>query len=47
MKMHLKILSAKWQPFCPGEDELMALVKTQETSHGVVVIAAIIVVVFI
>ena len=21
-KMHLKILSAKWQPFCPGGDEL-------------------------
>ena len=20
--MHLKILSAKWRPFCPGEDEL-------------------------
>ena len=23
MKMHLKILFAKWWPFCPGEDELM------------------------
>ena len=22
MKMHLKIPSAKWQPFCPGGDEL-------------------------
>ena len=22
MKMHLKMSSAKWQPFCPGEDEL-------------------------
>ena len=22
MKMHLKILSAKWQPFCPGGDKL-------------------------
>ena len=22
MKMHLKMLSAKWQPFCPGWDEL-------------------------
>ena len=22
MKMHLKILSAKWRPFCPGGDEL-------------------------
>ena len=21
MKMHLKMLSAKWQPFCPGGDE--------------------------
>ena len=21
-KLHLKISSAKWQPFCPGEDEL-------------------------
>ena len=21
-KMHLKISSAKWRPFCPGEDEL-------------------------
>ena len=21
-KMHLKMLSAKWRPFCPGEDEL-------------------------
>ena len=20
--MHLKMLSAKWRPFCPGEDEL-------------------------
>ena len=24
-KMHLKGSSAKWQPFCPGEDELMTL----------------------
>ena len=23
-KMHLKITSAKWRPFCPGRDELMA-----------------------
>ena len=22
MKMHLKMLSGKWQPFCPGVDEL-------------------------
>ena len=22
MKMHLKMLSANWQPFCPGGDEL-------------------------
>ena len=22
-KMYLKMLFAKWQPFCPGEDELM------------------------
>ena len=22
MKMHLKILSVKWQPFCPGGDDL-------------------------
>ena len=22
-KMHLKISSAKWQPFCPGGDELI------------------------
>ena len=21
-KMHLKMVSAKWQPFCPGGDEL-------------------------
>ena len=24
MKMHLKMPSVKWQPFCPGEDELKA-----------------------
>ena len=23
MKIHLKLLSAKWQPFCPGGDELI------------------------
>ena len=22
MKMHLNMLSVKWRPFCPGEDEL-------------------------
>ena len=22
-KMHLKMLSVKWQPFCPGEDKLI------------------------
>ena len=26
MKMHLKTPSAKWQPFCPGGDELTLLV---------------------
>ena len=26
MKMHLKISSAKWQPFCPGGDELTTTV---------------------
>ena len=25
IKMHLKILFAKWQPFCPGGDELSIL----------------------
>ena len=25
-KMHLKISSAKWRPFCPGGDELIILV---------------------
>ena len=23
MKMYLKMSSAKWRPFCPGEDELI------------------------
>ena len=28
MKMHLKMLSAKWQPFCLGGDELMVYIMT-------------------
>ena len=27
MKMHLKMSSAKWQPFCPGEDQLIQYAK--------------------
>ena len=27
MKMHLKVSSAKWQPFCPGGDELIHVSK--------------------
>ena len=32
MKMHLKMSSGKWRPFCPGEDELKALFLECKTS---------------
>ena len=33
-KMHLKISSAKWRPFCPGEDELKEQPLAQHISLG-------------
>ena len=33
-KMHLKMLSAKWRPCCPGEDELATTKYIQQHSNG-------------
>ena len=40
-KMHLKTSSAKWGPFCPGEDELMLIKVNLLSSHSPSIIWAL------
>ena len=38
MKMHIKMFSAKWQPFCPGGYELNLLAEAASGVNGLSVI---------